>query len=221
MHKAPGSLRPPPWLGRAIEDIIRAIRAKLSASAASQCLHRACPSGDDLLAVHEPTRIESFTERTEGMAHTTLLSPCPRKRGDAAQRLGEKRSKMHTKRHGRRAVGACRCTPRHALRSSGAGAKTRRCTVLNGPTSFRNAANGAWVTGGRSLRKGARCTRCAGRSSVGPEVVAHATWASGDADHGSGGDALDFGQSPESPHEQEEVVFQKWRWPIDTARPKA
>jgi hypothetical protein len=40
----------------------------------------------------------------------------------------------------------------------------------------------------------------------GPQVIAPETWASGDADHGSGGDALDFGQSPESPHEQEETT---------------
>jgi hypothetical protein len=98
MHKSPGSLRPPPWLGRAIEDLVRAIQGEIVSQCGFAVSTQGVSLGDDLLAVHEPTRIESFTERTERMAHTTLLlSPCPLKRGDAAQRLGEKRSKMHTK----------------------------------------------------------------------------------------------------------------------------
>ena len=85
MHKSPGSLRPPPWLGRAIEDLVRAIWGEIVSQCGFAVSTQGVSLGDDLLAVHDPTHIESFTERTEGMAHTTLLlSPCPLKRGDAA-----------------------------------------------------------------------------------------------------------------------------------------
>jgi len=84
--KAPGRLRPPPWLWCAIEDIVGAIRGKVVGERGCAVPAQRVPFGDDLLAVHEPTRIESFTERTEGMAHTALLfARALPTRGDAAQ----------------------------------------------------------------------------------------------------------------------------------------
>jgi hypothetical protein len=73
--KAPGSLRPSPWLWSAIEDIVGAVRRKVVGERGFAMPAQRVPFGDDLLAIHEPTRIESFTERTEGMAHTIPDSP--------------------------------------------------------------------------------------------------------------------------------------------------
>src|SRR5512145_1113480 len=98
--KAPGSLRPPPWLWCAIEDIVGAIRGKVVGERGCAVPAQRMPFGEELLAVHEPTRIESFTERTEGMAHTALLLAHALPRGamppsacGAAQRLCQELSK--------------------------------------------------------------------------------------------------------------------------------
>ena len=120
--KAPGRLRPPPWLWCAIEDIVGAIRGKVVGERGCAVPAQRVPFGDGLLAVHEPTRIESFTERTEGMAHTTLLFARAFPRGvmppsacGAAQRLGQERSKMRTSRAWQAAVCAWRGQPCRAF----------------------------------------------------------------------------------------------------------
>jgi hypothetical protein len=101
--KAPGSLRPPPRLWCAREDVVGAIGSKVVGACGFAVPAQRASFGDDLLAVYEPTRIESFTERAEGMAHTALLSVCafsggalPPSACGAAQRLCQERSKMRT-----------------------------------------------------------------------------------------------------------------------------
>ena len=116
--KAPGRLRPPPWLGGAIEDLVGAIRGKVVGERGCAVPAQRVPVGDALLAVHEPTRIESFTERTEGWRIQLSSSPVPSPRGamppspcGAAQRLGQERSKRRTIRAWHAAACACRCQP--------------------------------------------------------------------------------------------------------------
>jgi hypothetical protein len=103
VHTSPGSLRPPPWLGGAIEDVVGTIQGKVVGQRGCAMPAQRMSLGDDLLAVHEPTRIESFTERTEGMTHTALLAARTLRRGatppsacGAVQSLSQEWSKMRT-----------------------------------------------------------------------------------------------------------------------------